>query len=246
MAKKTFTFDNKSSADFGLFINGRGVFDSPEPDLEYVSIPGRSGDLIYDNNRFHNIEVTYPACFMLNGFRENFKALQAFLLSHKGYFRLEDDYLPDHFRMASVQKPISLSDIDWVYDAGSCDLEFNCKPQLYLKSGDVFYNHTQVEFYKNPTNFQAMPLFKAVGYGNFTIQYIGNSDYNTSVVIEENNLEYIMIDCELMDCYGPNGENANQYVSFSGHKPITLLPGNHAMTISGTMMLTVKPRWWTV
>lgn len=252
--RKKFIYNYMSSTGFGIYISGRGVYDSPEPDLEYVTIPGRSGDLIYDNNRFHNIEITYP-CYIRNGFGPaygfigNFKNFQAYLYSQNGYHKLEDDYLPDHFRMASVQKNISLSDIDWVYNAGSFDLTFNCKPQLYLKSGDQEYDFTEVWGY-NPTQFPSSPLIKLTGYGQFSLSYPNRpayAGYASTITVAQHNLSYIMIDCELMDCYGPNGENANQYVTFTGHTPIVLMPGSVSGTRSSSFTaVKIKPRWWTV
>lgn len=238
MAKKTFTFDNKSSADFGLFINGRGVFDSPEPDLEYVSIPGRSGDLIYDNKRFNNIGLTYPACFMLTNFTSNFKSLQAFLLKHKGYYKLTDDYEPNYFRMASVAEAIKLKDIDWVYDAGSFDLTFNCKPQRFLVSGETETDYTAAsQTITNPTDFASKPLLKVYGTGTVTIGGV-------TLTIVSHGFAYIEIDCELMDCYY-QGNNANQYVTIGNYFP-ELPAGNSTLAINGPSKVIVKPRWWTV
>lgn len=237
MAKKTFTFDNKSSGDFGLFINGRGVFDSPEPDLEYVSIPGRSGDLIYDNKRFNNIELTYPACFTLSNFQSNLKALQAFFLKHKGYFRLEDDYLPDHFRMASVDRAINPEEIVWVYDSGSVDLTFNCKPQLYLKSGETETEYTSDDTVSNPTAFVAKPLISIYGTGSITLA-------GKTIQVASHAYPYIVIDCDLMDCYY-DVHNLNQYVTVSDFPE--LAPGNNTLVIgSGITNVGITPRWWTV
>ena len=235
---KTFTFDNTTSSSYGLYINGRGVYDSPEPDLEYVTVPGRSGDLVYDNKRFNNIEVTYPACFMLTNFTTNFKSLQAFLLKHKGYYKLTDDYEPNYFRMASVAEAIKLKDIDWVYNAGSFDLSFNCKPQRFLVSGETETDYTAASnTINNPTNFASKPLLKVYGTGTVTLGSV-------TLTISAHSYAYIEIDCELMDCYY-QGNNANQYVTVGNYFP-ELEPGNNTLAISGPSKVTVKPRWWTV
>ena len=44
----TFTFDGKSSADFGVYLTGEGVFNAPERAVEMLSIPGRNGDYALD------------------------------------------------------------------------------------------------------------------------------------------------------------------------------------------------------
>ncbi len=47
-----FTYNSRSSADFGLHIEKKDVFSAPEYDAEFISIPGRSGDIINPNRRF--------------------------------------------------------------------------------------------------------------------------------------------------------------------------------------------------
>lgn len=237
--RKTFTFAGVRSDTFGIYISGSGVYAAPQPDLEYVSIPGRSGDLVYDNGRFQNIELTYPGSFILSDFRQMIKAIQAWLLSHKGYYRLEDDYQPDHFRMASVSSPINPDEISWAADAGSFDLVFNCMPQLWLKSGETVQTFAATGTITNPTNFTAKPLLRVYGYGTFTVG-------DRTITIEQNGLAYIDIDCELMNCTYL-GQNANTFVTVGDYFP-TLAPGSNQITISSDTItkIEVTPRWWTV
>ena len=244
--RKTFTFGNKSSTTWGLYINGRGVFNSPEPDLEYISVPGRSGDLIYDNKRFKNIQITYPACFMLDNFKTNFRDFKAFMFyGARTYRKLEDDYQPDYYRMASINKAVELSDIDWVNDAGSFDLTFNCKPQLYLKSGDTFTDYLPgtTSYISNTYHFTAKPLIRTYGSGSFSFD--GNV-----ITVASNNYTYINIDCELMDCMSSNNANANSLVTFS-RGTFPEMPGVYSGwvqytidNISGFSKVSIAPRWW--
>ena len=235
---KTFTYDSVSSDTYGLYINGRGVFNSPEPDMEFLQVPGRSGDLVYDNKRFGNIDIKYPACFMLDSFKTNFKSFQAFLLSHKGYYKLTDDYNPNYYRMAAVTRPINPNEIDWVYDAGSFDLTFNCKPQLFLTSGDTSTTYTAASnTIANPTKFASKPLLRVVGTGSFTLGGV-------TITIAAHGYAYVDIDCELMDCYY-QGNNLNDKVTVGNYFP-ELAPGNNTLTLSGVTSVAVTPRWWTV
>ena len=55
----SFTYNGRSSAEFGLHIEKKDVFSAPEYDAEFISIPGRNGDIINPNRRFANIKVTY-------------------------------------------------------------------------------------------------------------------------------------------------------------------------------------------
>ena len=251
--RKTFTFDNILSSDFGVYINGAGAYNSPEPDLEYISVPGRSGDLIYDNNRLRNIELVYPACFMLENFATNFQLLKTFLLTHKGYYRLTDDYHPGYFRMASIDQGIDVDQIDWVNGAGSFDLRFNCKPQLFLASsfsndGKVTVNNGSSETIWNyiyiphggvlviKPGFPAKPLIRAYGAGSFTIN-------NVTVTISAHSYAYIDIDCELMDCYYQSN-NANQYVTLTKYPVLDKY--SNSVSVSGLTKIEVWPHLWTV
>lgn len=238
---KTFTFNGVSSDTFGLYINGAGVFDSPQPDLDYVPVPGRNGDLIYDNGRFNNIDISYSPVFATRNFRQTAKAFQAWLLSHKGYYRLTDDYHPEYFRLASAREAIEVGDIDWVNDAGSMEVVFNCKPQLYLVSGEETVTLENFSMaITNPTRFTAKPLIRVYGYGQVIVGDV------TFTVLSTPTAGYIDIDCELMNCTS-DLSNANDYVQIDDYFP-TLAPGSNSIFKIGANLTKVEvtPRWWTI
>ena len=82
-----FTYNGRSSADFGLHIEKKDVFSAPEYDAEFISIPGRSGDIINPNRRFANIKVTYTVFLT----RKNAAALADVLRDIKGWLYSEPD-----------------------------------------------------------------------------------------------------------------------------------------------------------
>ena len=133
--KKSLNFGGINSADYGVWITGSGTFSSPERDVEYVSVPGRNGDLIIDNNRWNNIEVTYPANIQ-SDFDTKIQAFRAAMGRKRGYQRLEDNYHLDEYRMASFTLGIQ-PETTPLNRGGEFDLVFNCKPQRFLKSGDI-------------------------------------------------------------------------------------------------------------
>jgi phage-related protein len=235
---KTFTFDGLTSSSLGFYINGSGVFDAPEPDLEYLSIPGKDGDLIYNRKRFNNIDIEYAPVFALSGFKTKAKNLQAWLLSHKGYFRLEDDYQPAYFRMASVKSAIEVDEINWSGDGGSMDIVFNCKPQLFLKSGETEAEFTANGTIENPTRFTAKPLIEVFGTGQVTIG-------SRSFTVLSHNFGSITIDCDRQDCYSSTS-NANQNVQIGDYFP-ELPPDTTGIALgTGITKVIITPRWWTV
>ena len=60
-----FVYNGVSSLDMGLRIESKDVFSAPEYDVEFLSIPGRDGDLIAGSGRYPNVQITYPALWNL-------------------------------------------------------------------------------------------------------------------------------------------------------------------------------------
>lgn len=168
---KSLTFDGENSLDYGVHINGEGVYNAPERDVEMISIPGRDGDYALDHGRFHNIDVTYPAGIgemSQTDFADKIGAFRNALASRRGYCRLEDDYHTDEFRMGVYKSGLEASPV--MYNrAGEFDLVFNCKPQRFLKSGEQATEFTQSGTITNPTLFESKPLLELYGYGTLNV-----------------------------------------------------------------------------
>lgn len=135
------TYNSHTSNEFDLAITGTAIFGAPERDITTTSIPGRNGDLVVSNNRYKNIKIKYPAVIG-DTFMEKLPEVYSWLLGEIGYFRLVDS---DHDNPASATEgvyrlgyfvgPVDFT--NYYYAGGSLDLEFNCKPQVYLKAGDI-------------------------------------------------------------------------------------------------------------
>lgn len=110
-----FTYNGRSSADFGLHIEKKDVFSAPEYDAEFISIPGRSGDIINPNRRFANIKVTYTVFLA----RKNVAALASDLRDIKGwlysepdrYHELTDSYDAEYFRYGVISGSLDIAHI---------------------------------------------------------------------------------------------------------------------------------------
>ena len=62
-----FTFGGTSSASFNFIIVENDNLSSFENDFELISVPGRTGDLIVNNNRKKNKEINIDAYVDLGG-----------------------------------------------------------------------------------------------------------------------------------------------------------------------------------
>lgn len=229
-------YGNKPTIDFDVWISGSGTFDAPERDVEMVSIPGRNGDLTFDNGRFNNIEVRYPA-FISNNFTKNMEDFRAYAKSLIGYQRLEDTYHPEQYREAILIDGFNPETIA-LNRGANFEIVFNCKPQRWLKSGeDYLPDITGAITIHNPTYYEAKPFIRVYGPGTFTI-----GDCRVQITTAT---EYTDLDCELHDAFH-GFDNRNQYVKLLSGKFPSLPPGDVLIDKGTTTKLQIKPRWYTI
>lgn len=163
---KSFTFNGISAADYGVYVTDVNVFNSAERAVEYITIPGRNGSFALDHGRFENITVVYDCALMQDTDVDFVTAISDFrnaLASAKGYQRLEDDMNPDEYRMAVFSKGLEAPTLN--QQTATFKVEFNCKPQRYLKSGETAVSVSSGDTVTNPTPFDASPILEIDGTG---------------------------------------------------------------------------------
>lgn len=167
---KSFTFNGISAADYGVYVTDVNVFNSAERAVEYITIPGRNGSFALDHGRFENITVEYECALGQDTDVDFATAISDFrnaLAVAKGYQRLEDDMNPDEYRMAVFSKGLEAPTLN--QQTATFKVEFNCKPQRYLKSGETAISVTSGQTITNPTLFDASPTLYVDGYGTINI-----------------------------------------------------------------------------
>ena len=236
-------YNGKPLSDFGLYISGNGTFNSPERDVTKVEVPGKSGDLIFDNGRFKNVTITYRDSFILEEDHDEFifarkmRELSSFIKSSPGYHRLEDTYHPDEYRLAICTTGLDPEVYNLV--GGVFDLEFDCKPQRFLKSGEAPVTFTSAGRILNPTSLSSKPLIRVYGYGSVGIG-------NETITISSNSNAYIDIDCDMLNCYCGT-VNCNGYVSLNSDEFPVLVPGPNDINFEGHISkVVITPRWWFI
>lgn len=148
-------FDNVDLTEYGITISGEGTYNAPERDITRYEVPGRNGDIIIDNGRFKNITIKYPANIE-QSFPSRSDDLRNFLLSHQGYYRLEDSYHPDEYRMAQYVGPMNFDDVGPLAIWAKSELVFDCMPQRFLKAGDT---EIELNFTENPTGGTSWDIY---------------------------------------------------------------------------------------
>lgn len=140
--KDGYSFLEFNGVDIGaaceMFILGKGTYGAPSRDVDQIHVPGRNGDILVDNGGWNNVTVKYPDCNILSNFGENVDKLRGYLLSNPGYHTLIDQYHPDEVRYAEFRGPFTAdAHTGTGNDSGSFDLEFNCKPQRFLRESTI-------------------------------------------------------------------------------------------------------------
>ena len=234
-----FKLDNVSSETYDVILTGSGTYAAPQRSFEAVSVPGRDGDLLFDNGRYENVIIQYEAGIVGKDKLDQFRA---WLLSHTSYCRLEDSYHPDEYRMAMPINGLAPS-MEVMLKIGRFPISFNCKPQRFLKTGETATTMTSSGTIKNETLFVAKPLIRVYGYGTLRV---GGSAGTTTVTIAQHSLSYIDLDCDTEDSFR-GSTNANSYITLSGDHYPRLYPGNNSITMSGSISsVAITPRWWTL
>lgn len=243
MKRGYFIYGGERSIDYGLYVSGGATYNAPERDYSIESIPGRNGDWIRDNGRFKNIKVSYKVFLTseLVPFSERARAARNFLLRFTGYQRLEDTWNPDVYRIGVFD-----SSLDFVMNqlcrVGEAELTFNCKPQRFLKSGEIkeiITAHSAHIF--NPTPFIAYPdirLYQSSG-GSITIgSTMTVSAFTQDYMDISTDLQFARCGDELL-----NSKITPSHIGDYFH----LKPGDNIITThNGVSKLELKGNWWEV
>ena len=243
----SFTFDGINSLDYGVYINGEAVYNAPERVVNMVEVPGRNGAIAIDDGRFQNIAGKFPAgCFAKDKteFSAKIATFRNILASRYNYVRITDTYNLDEFRMGLYRSGLEVDSVRY-NSAGEFDIEFECKPQRWLLSGEESQTFTATGTINNPTMFGARPLLAVTGGGILTV------GTRTMTIIDRSDPNAVIyIDCESQESWGeiPGGrESQNDYVQNAGEEFPVLNGGQNDIIVgSGITKVEITPRWWRI
>lgn len=195
MLFKSLRYGDIDTKGYDVYISGDAVFNSPARDVEMIEIPGRNGAYALDKRRYKNIDVTYPAGLGTKNeaeFRRKIEDLRNALSSKVGYQRLEDDYNGEEYRLAVYKSGLDVNPT--MLRAGQFDIVFDCKPQRFLKIGEIEMPVSSGDTITNPTLFDSQPLLRVLGYGKITINtsdiVVENEDIGNVTLQNESDLNY--------------------------------------------------------
>ena len=233
-----FYFDGRSTGEFGMAVESRPSRRSAKRRRTAIVIPGRNGQLHYDEEAFDNIDIPYNVWFRGRlPTAEQAHAVAGWLMGGKGYKRLEDKYDPTHFRLASFAGPLEIQDILGRY--GKCKITFDCDPRCFLKDGEIPVELENGGRLYNPTAFAATPLIYLYGNGAGSITVAGVTVNILKVT------SGMVLDCENEWAYamGDVGQSLDTDI-YAPEFPV-LQPGENPVSFDGGVTaVKIIPRWW--
>lgn len=229
----------QSSDDLCVQVERYPALPRPAKKRTRVSVPGRNGDLIFDEGAFENYIQPYDIYISAERPRLPWaaRAVAAWLLAPSSYQRLEDSYEPNFFRLASFDGPLEVENVLNRY--GRATLEFNCKPQRFAKAGQRAVSlWAGGGVVHNPYAFTALPLLQVYGSGPGRLQ-VGDR------AVEVKALDgALTLDSETQNAYQGTLNKNNTIVA---PEFPALLPGDNAISWTGGIeRVEVVPRWWTL
>lgn len=227
----TFTYNGVTSSAYGIFIEHRPVVAFPKRRIESITIPGRSGNLLFDTGAYDNVAVTYQAAYRGN-VRDTGRDIASWLYQND-YLPLTDSYDPSYFRKAVYVSPLNITDIIAV--AGRAAITFDCKPQRYLLSGLTAITPTSGDDITNLYQ-PSLPIISFTGNGVLTV--------GSRTVTIAGNTGTLILDSENQTA-SVGGNNANSLITLSDGFPV-LENGDTTVSWTGISNVSIIPNWWTL
>ena len=236
MLTDTFIFKNIRANAKGIVLQRPLTISAAIPKVEKQIIPGRNGTLIDHDGTFENRTIT-ARCYLLDmALESRIDDINAWLFGQGGYHRFEDTQDEKHFMLArasrGIDKYAKMGRINSFY------LEFDAKPQRFLKLGEKAIDVTTSKSIYNPTAFPALPLIEIVGSGDITVEIFGSklSIYGLDGVIT--------YDADTDEAYR-GASNLTGKIRTTD--TLTIPSGRNAVTVTGNVSsIKITPRWWEI
>jgi phage-related protein len=236
MLTDSFIFKNVRAKAKGIELQAPLSISAAYPKVERQIIPGRNGTLIDHDGTFENRTIM-ARCYLLDmALESRIDDINAWLFGQGGYHRFEDTQDEKHFMLArasrGIDKYAKMGRINSFY------LEFDAKPQRFLKLGEKAIDVTRTKSIYNPTAFPALPLIEIAGSGDITVEIFGSKLYIYGL---DGAITY---DAETDEAYR-GASNLNHKIGTTD--ALTIPSGQNTITVTGNVSsIKITPRWWEI
>lgn len=220
--------DGETASSRGIYITKRPEIPTPERRYEEITVPGRNGSLLVEDE-FDDITYSVEFNTVDPGGKSKLREVKGFLFGKKK-LQFSDDMSAFYKIKAVTVEPIA----NPLSDVGIFTVNFRLDPFAYLEEISQLYQQRAYVF--NHGTYWSEPIITVYGSGDGKL-YIG------SYVLEIRGLtNSITIDCELKHAYGTSiTDNKNRNIS--GEYP-RLMTGRSRLSWSGGItQVSINGRW---
>lgn len=172
-----FTYNGvKSFDDMSMIIKARPTVTTTRRRITPTSVPGRTGDILIDDEGFENYDRTYSVAIIAENepLEVLINKIKRWLFANVNYYKLEDTYDSRYFYKAFVNNAVEITPI--THNLAEAEITFNCKAYKYAKDGLQSTARTAAGDLVNHEAFTALPIIQIFGSGEVTL-YINNRSY---------------------------------------------------------------------
>lgn len=223
------------SDELGLRMLGKLTHNSAKKDIDTVTILGRDGVLLIDNERLEPVDIDLDFTIDDKENLVNKLELISDWLSFKGWSDCELGW-DDKF----VYKVTHITDFsikEMFHNFGQIRLSFLAQPFKYALQGLQANKVTSGTVISNTGNVVAKPLLNVSGDGEMTITINGRTTYLTNVQ------EGVVLDSESRQIYYRNESRWGNLVRKSDDDFPYLDKGDNTIEFTGVTSVEIVPRW---
>lgn len=251
-----FIFNGIDSRDYGIWIIQKNAYNTPKRNVNFISVPGRDSDIIIDNGNYENVDISYKVRILASEISKNVNSnmeyalddIKDFLFPIIGnYYKLEDSYNPDYYRMACFTGGMEFSSISKSAEFIDTEINFNCKPYRYSQEGEntISITGSDAVTITNPELYPALPLIQInKGSSDDARVVINGSAYDFD--FSNTSIAYIKIDSDTKLVYNLSNNYYGKYSPPSDPQKMfpELKAGNNTIQkTSGTGTVLITPNW---
>ncbi|MBT2732123.1 hypothetical protein [Carnobacterium sp. ISL-102] len=237
-----FIIGNKTSEELKSFIQTRPKITKPRRKIIMKPIPGRSGDLITDEDSYENglFELT---AFVKGSSQDETEENQTIvgLAFDTGTYQSFVPYWDSkyEYQVITTSGPDFYGTRAYGF-SDPYDVQLSYKPFKKLRNVSTFIL-TSSGTVSNPLKYDSVPYIKLTATGDVTLR-VNNVD-----VVLKNIVEFIEIDSEIEECYKfksnvLTNENSKMYsLDFPVFKP----RANTISWVGNVTQVEIEPRWRT-
>lgn len=236
MQETYFVYNGVSSIALGLRVESISTAPIPARHYDYITVPGRNGQVIIDRETYEDVRINVSVNMMNDSISR--QQLGKLFDGRQGTLQLSDDMTRVYDVMA-IEMPTIYRMRPSGRNYDSVSMTFVCSPYRRWVQPSIVTCEESGEQYAYAGTLPGRPEITITPTGTGA----GTVTINGILIDIDEFSDTIIVDCELMECYFPDNENAsaNSIISM-GEYPV-LTNGNFTIEFDGNVAgVTVNMR----